>query len=144
MALRVRGWAAPGSVRGVFPRAWFCLNPQVGVQSSYRSVRPAWFNTDYAAAARRMNPIRQAHLRLVSEGEREGEMNIGMIVYSRTGHTLSVAMKLKEKLSIAGHMVTELTPLNWTLFRRFLVQFEGQFLLLSPLLFELGWGEIAQ
>jgi hypothetical protein len=30
----------------------------------------------------------------------------------------------------------ELTPLNWTLFRRFLVQFEGQFLLLSPLLFE--------
>jgi len=56
--------------------------------------------------ARRMNPIRQTHLRLVSEGEREGEMNIGMIVYSRTGHTLSVAMKLKEKLSIAGHMVT--------------------------------------
>ena len=33
-------------------------------------------------------------------------MKIGMIVYSRTGHTLSVAMKLKEKLSIAGHMVT--------------------------------------
>ena len=77
MALRVRGWAAPGSVRGAFPQALFCLNPQVGVQSSYRSVRPAWFNTDYAAAARRMNPIRQTHLRLVSEGEREGEMNIG-------------------------------------------------------------------
>jgi len=33
-------------------------------------------------------------------------MNIGIVVYSRTGHTLSVAMKLKEKLSAAGHMVT--------------------------------------
>ena len=33
-------------------------------------------------------------------------MNIGIIVYSRTGHTLSVATKLKEKLSAAGHMVT--------------------------------------
>lgn len=33
------------------------------------------------------------------------EMNIGIIVYSRTGHTLSVAMKLKEGLSTAGHMV---------------------------------------
>jgi NAD(P)H dehydrogenase (quinone) len=32
-------------------------------------------------------------------------MNIGIIVYSRTGHTLSVAMKLKEKLSVAGHTV---------------------------------------
>jgi flavodoxin len=33
-------------------------------------------------------------------------MNIGIIVYSRTGHTLSVATKLKEKLSAAGHAVT--------------------------------------
>ena len=33
-------------------------------------------------------------------------MNIGIIVYSHTGHTLSVAMKLKEKLSAAGHVVT--------------------------------------
>ena len=33
-------------------------------------------------------------------------MNIGIIVYSHTGHTLSVAMKLKEKLSAARHMVT--------------------------------------
>jgi flavodoxin len=33
-------------------------------------------------------------------------MNIGMIVYSQTGHTLSVAMELKEKLSAAGHVVT--------------------------------------
>jgi flavodoxin len=33
-------------------------------------------------------------------------MNIGIIVYSRTGHTLSVAQKLQEKLSAAGHMVT--------------------------------------
>ncbi|MBN1813312.1 MAG: flavodoxin [Anaerolineae bacterium] len=32
-------------------------------------------------------------------------MNICIIVYSRTGHTLSVAMKLKEKLSTAGHAV---------------------------------------
>ena len=32
-------------------------------------------------------------------------MNIGMIVYSRSGHTLSVAMELKEKLSAAGHAV---------------------------------------
>ena len=58
MALYVRGGVAPGSVRGAFPQAWFCLNPQVGVQFSCRSVRPAWFDTDYAAAARRMNPIR--------------------------------------------------------------------------------------
>ena len=33
-------------------------------------------------------------------------MNIGIIVYSQTGHTLSVAMKLKEALSAAGHTVT--------------------------------------
>jgi len=32
-------------------------------------------------------------------------MNIGIIVYSRTGHTLSVAKKLKEKLSADGHVV---------------------------------------
>jgi flavodoxin len=32
-------------------------------------------------------------------------MNIGIIVYSRTGVTLSVATKLKEKLSAAGHVV---------------------------------------
>ena len=32
-------------------------------------------------------------------------MDIGIIVYSHTGHTLSVAMKLKEKLSAAGHAV---------------------------------------
>jgi flavodoxin len=30
-------------------------------------------------------------------------MKIGIIVYSRTGNTLSVALKLKEKLSKAGH-----------------------------------------
>ena len=33
-------------------------------------------------------------------------MNIGMIVYSQTGHTLSVTVKLKEKLSAAGHTVS--------------------------------------
>jgi len=32
MALHVRGWAAPGSVRGAFPQAWLCLNPPAGVQ----------------------------------------------------------------------------------------------------------------
>jgi flavodoxin len=32
-------------------------------------------------------------------------MNIGVIVYSLTGHTLSVAVRLKEKLSAAGHTV---------------------------------------
>jgi menaquinone-dependent protoporphyrinogen IX oxidase len=32
-------------------------------------------------------------------------MNIGIVVYSQTGHTLSVAMQLKEKLSAAGHAV---------------------------------------
>jgi len=68
MALHVRGWAAPGSLRGAFPQAWFCFNPQVGVQCCYRPVRPAEFNTDYAAAARRMNPSRwvaQQHLETV-------------------------------------------------------------------------------
>jgi flavodoxin len=33
-------------------------------------------------------------------------MNIGMIVYSQTGNTHSVALKLEEKLSAAGHSVT--------------------------------------
>ncbi len=33
-------------------------------------------------------------------------MNIGIIVYSHTGHTFSVATKLKEALSAAGHSVT--------------------------------------
>lgn len=33
-------------------------------------------------------------------------MNIGIIVYSISGHTLSVAAKLGEKLSAAGHAVT--------------------------------------
>jgi flavodoxin len=32
-------------------------------------------------------------------------MNIGVIVYSWTGHTLSVAMQLKERLTAAGHAV---------------------------------------
>ena len=32
-------------------------------------------------------------------------MNIGIIVYSRTGHTLSVAQTLKEGMSVAGHEV---------------------------------------
>lgn len=32
-------------------------------------------------------------------------MNIGLIIYSQTGHTLSVAEKLREKLSAAGHVV---------------------------------------
>ena len=33
-------------------------------------------------------------------------MNIGMIVYSQTGNTYSVATKLQEKLSTGGHSVT--------------------------------------
>lgn len=33
-------------------------------------------------------------------------MNIGIIVYSQTGNTLSVAQKLHEKLAAAGHSVT--------------------------------------
>ena len=33
-------------------------------------------------------------------------MNIGMIVYSGTGNTWSVAQKLEEKLQAAGHTVT--------------------------------------
>lgn len=33
-------------------------------------------------------------------------MKIGMIVHSQTGNTLSVAQKLQEKLSAAGHEVT--------------------------------------
>ncbi|MGB2782328.1 MAG: flavodoxin family protein [Atribacterota bacterium] len=32
-------------------------------------------------------------------------MNIGIIIYSQTGNTKSVALKLKEKLSAAGHSV---------------------------------------
>ncbi|MBN1875621.1 MAG: flavodoxin family protein [Anaerolineae bacterium] len=33
-------------------------------------------------------------------------MNIGILVYSHTGHTLNVARKLQEQLSASGHMVT--------------------------------------
>ena len=33
-------------------------------------------------------------------------MNVGIVAYSRTGHTLSVAVKLAEALSAAGHTVT--------------------------------------
>jgi flavodoxin len=33
-------------------------------------------------------------------------MNIGIIVYSRSGHTLSVAQALQKKLSAAGHTST--------------------------------------
>jgi len=33
-------------------------------------------------------------------------MNIGIVVHSQTGHTLSVAGKLKERLLEAGHAVT--------------------------------------
>lgn len=33
-------------------------------------------------------------------------MNIGMVVYSQTGNTQSVAMQLKEKLAAAGHTVS--------------------------------------
>jgi menaquinone-dependent protoporphyrinogen IX oxidase len=33
-------------------------------------------------------------------------MNVGIIVYSQTGHTLSVAAKLEEALSAAGHAAT--------------------------------------
>jgi hypothetical protein len=33
-------------------------------------------------------------------------VNIGIIVYSHTGHTLSVATRLQEKLAAAGHQVT--------------------------------------
>lgn len=33
-------------------------------------------------------------------------MNIGIIVYSQTGNMLSVAKKLEEKLSLAGHTAT--------------------------------------
>ena len=33
-------------------------------------------------------------------------MNIGIIVYSHTGHTLAVAERLKETLSAAGHSVS--------------------------------------
>jgi flavodoxin len=33
-------------------------------------------------------------------------MKIGLIVYSQTGHTLAVALKLKEKLTTNGHTVT--------------------------------------
>lgn len=41
-------------------------------------------------------------------------MHIGIIVYSRTGHTLSVATKLMQKLSAAGHAVKmeELKPVG--------------------------------
>lgn len=33
-------------------------------------------------------------------------MNIGIIVYSQTGNTYSVALRLKEQLAAAGHTVT--------------------------------------
>jgi len=33
-------------------------------------------------------------------------MNIGIILYSQTGNTLSVAQKLQEKLTVAGHSAT--------------------------------------
>ncbi len=33
-------------------------------------------------------------------------MNIGLIIHSQTGHTLSVAAKLQKKLAAAGHTVT--------------------------------------
>ena len=33
------------------------------------------------------------------------EVNIGIIVYSQTGHTLSIAVKLQKALSAAGHTV---------------------------------------
>lgn len=33
-------------------------------------------------------------------------MNIGIIVYSQTGNTYSVALKLQERLAMAGHTVT--------------------------------------
>ena len=33
-------------------------------------------------------------------------MDVGIIVYSQTGHTLSIAVKLKEALSAAGHRVS--------------------------------------
>jgi flavodoxin len=39
-------------------------------------------------------------------GKGAREVNIGIITYSRTGHTLSVAVKLKEALSAAGHSVS--------------------------------------
>ncbi len=41
-------------------------------------------------------------------------MNIGVMVCSRTGHTLSVAVQLKEKWAAAGHAVTlvELEPVG--------------------------------
>jgi flavodoxin len=48
----------------------------------------------------------QICLTVESRKEKGGETNIGIIVHSHTGHTLSVAMKLKEKLSAAGHVVT--------------------------------------
>ena len=33
-------------------------------------------------------------------------MNIGIIIYSQTGHTISVATQLKERLSATGHEVS--------------------------------------
>jgi hypothetical protein len=36
----------------------------------------------------------------------ECEMDIGIIIYSHTGHTLIVSQKLKDKLSSKGHTVT--------------------------------------
>jgi flavodoxin len=37
---------------------------------------------------------------------KEDDVNIGIIIYSHTGNTLSVAEKLKEELAEAGHKVT--------------------------------------
>ena len=41
-------------------------------------------------------------------------MNIGIVVYSQTGHTGSVALKLKEKLAAKGHSVNieKITPVG--------------------------------
>jgi flavodoxin len=43
---------------------------------------------------------------LPGEGKGDSRMNIGIIVYSQTGHTLLVATRLKDRLSDAGHGVT--------------------------------------
>ncbi|MBN2003920.1 MAG: flavodoxin family protein [Anaerolineae bacterium] len=41
-------------------------------------------------------------------------MNIGVIVYSLSGHTLSLATSVKEKLSAAGHTVSlEQADVKW-------------------------------
>ena len=40
-----------------------------------------------------------------SDSIRRKTMNVGMIVYSRTGNTRSVALELQKKLAGAGHTV---------------------------------------